>query len=388
MKETAAKVLALDGLRGLAALLVFITHASGAYLHLIPGVNLNGMGKNGVYLFFLLSSFLLTGPFLVDPSKLVRRDSLMNYLWRRFIRVYPLYIVLVTVGFLLNLAYARGVFPFDSLTRLYPLSVKEWINHVLLLQGKGVLWSILVEFRYYLVLPFVAAVFAFVCRNRPIPAVVAGVALVVGSSLMFPPTGTDQGGYGLAEFLPLFIAGSTLAVVVRALPEQGTARWSVPGRVWDWLALAAGVAIVLRIPATWSWVTGQEIPRTYFHKDYALWALLWAAVMMGALAGAGPTRRIFENGALRFMGNISFSFYMLHMPVLILVQRLVGPRPGAGWIAFAATTAVSYASWKLVEMPFLKIQSRRRPVVGVGSADVEIVPGDAAETEQTTRRAA
>ncbi|WP_397535366.1 acyltransferase family protein [Roseateles sp.] len=55
---------ALEGLRGMAALMVIASHASGLGLDLIPGLSLTGIGKQGVYLFFALSAFLLTWQWL------------------------------------------------------------------------------------------------------------------------------------------------------------------------------------------------------------------------------------------------------------------------------------------------------------------------------------
>ena len=56
---------ALDGLRGLAVLMVFLSHTSLSGHRALPFVNFAGTGKMGVFLFFILSSFLLTYPFLI-----------------------------------------------------------------------------------------------------------------------------------------------------------------------------------------------------------------------------------------------------------------------------------------------------------------------------------
>src|SRR4051812_21002492 len=87
---------ALDGLRGLAVLLVLLDHASDTDLRLFPAANMNRAGKYGVYLFFVLSAFLLTPPLLLRPStELVRARTWINYAIRRFMRIFPLYAVVL-----------------------------------------------------------------------------------------------------------------------------------------------------------------------------------------------------------------------------------------------------------------------------------------------------
>src|SRR5206468_4060067 len=82
---------ALDGVRGLAVLLVFFSHCSNKGVSLISNWDFSGIGKSGVWLFFLLSSFLLTYPFIAKGKQAFATASLGQYFWRRALRVYPLY---------------------------------------------------------------------------------------------------------------------------------------------------------------------------------------------------------------------------------------------------------------------------------------------------------
>ena len=87
--QISSHVPALDGARGLAILLVLLDHASDAHLYLFAGADLNRAGKYGVYLFFVLSSFLLTLPFCAGRAPTDLR-SWLNYGMRRFLRIFPL----------------------------------------------------------------------------------------------------------------------------------------------------------------------------------------------------------------------------------------------------------------------------------------------------------
>src|SRR3954447_733875 len=96
--DRAQRFPALDGLRGLAVLLVLLDHASDAELRLFPGANMNRAGKYGVYLFFVLSAFLLTHLLLLTPAeKLARFRTWFTYFVRRFLRIFPLYALVLLV---------------------------------------------------------------------------------------------------------------------------------------------------------------------------------------------------------------------------------------------------------------------------------------------------
>ena len=128
----------LDGVRGLAALLVLAQHT---------GLTKTG-GIFGVWLFFCLSGFLLASPFVGQPSLALSRSYMTNYLIRRIKRIVPMYYVMITV------------------TILFLGRIGDAIRHYLFLQADGHLWSISQEMFFYLILPLVMAVSYLLCRNR------------------------------------------------------------------------------------------------------------------------------------------------------------------------------------------------------------------------------
>jgi len=96
----------LDGLRGCAALIVVCSHTSNSGMFFLPFLDLRGIGKSGVFLFFLLSSFLLTLP-LLRKGKEVLSFSVMSHYWqRRFFRIYPLYTIYLLMGVISSLVIA------------------------------------------------------------------------------------------------------------------------------------------------------------------------------------------------------------------------------------------------------------------------------------------
>ena len=111
-----AQINSLDGLRGLAILIVFFAHTSNEKILLLPFLDLYGIGKGGVYLFFILSSFLLTLPFIKMGKKSMTKAFFLKYAYRRFMRIYPLYILylagILIVSYLVAHVQEPVVIPF------------------------------------------------------------------------------------------------------------------------------------------------------------------------------------------------------------------------------------------------------------------------------------
>src|SRR5437588_9009399 len=175
---------ALDGLRGLAILLVMGYHfgqdADGGGTALGPFLSpVFGVGYHGVDLFFVLSGFLITG-ILLDMKD--RPRYFRNFYIRRILRIFPLYYaVLFCLLVLLPLLVTPPVFPFAEAQRrqawlwLYASNIYHaWTGHWRL-TGFSHLWSLAVEEHFYLIWPVVI----FFCRARG--ALVVSAACLVAS---------------------------------------------------------------------------------------------------------------------------------------------------------------------------------------------------------------
>jgi peptidoglycan/LPS O-acetylase OafA/YrhL len=383
---------ALDGVRGLAVLLVFLSHCSNKGVSLVPFTDFRGMGKTGVWLFFLLSSFLLTYPFIAKGKEAFSFPALKNYAWRRALRVYPLYFLYCLLA-LATTPFISQLIPEGTVTTAgkepgipFLLTPWEFIEQMLLLKGKGLTWSILVEFKFYFDLPLLAVCFVLVFkRNLWLSAALtaAGVAL---AAWFWPDSDTNDPRLG--PYLPIFLIGSFLALLHWHSHEQ---KWlqmrsaKVGLEIAGWLSLAVLVAL---IPSVASLLTGQEVPYNAFHKQFLLFCSLWAIVLVATIHGYGGLRAMFAQHVLRFFGFISFSFYLLHVIVLngmntiyhkVLDSSGLSPmveqfvtNPILGWSILAATTLVSYVSYRLIEKPLASLRlyapkpkSRPMPVAEV-----------------------
>ena len=346
----------LDGLRGMAVLIVFLSHTSNGGIHLLPFADFSGIGKSGVFLFFVLSSFLLTLPFIKKGENAQNKTFLLNYLFRRFFRIYPLYFLYLLLALVTSLTIWKL---FDHHTPVgipFVLSFNEFLEHLFLLQGKGVTWSILVEFRYYFILPILALTYSVIFKNKILPSITLTVLLIAITQTIWPQSESLQNDPRLGPYLPIFFMGSLLAVFFyrwkeSPLSSNGKALLFIEGA-----GILAIIVLIFMIPSVSSSVLGKEIPFNYYHKQFIVFGILWSLVVFSCAVGAGKTRNFFESAFLRYLGFISFSVYLLHVIATQIIRSLGGGMPMQGWLILIFTIVISHISWMLIEKPTSKIR--------------------------------
>ncbi len=355
LSDSRFQIDALDGLRGLAVLMVFVSHASKNHMNLLPGLDLSGIGKSGVYLFFLLSSFLLTLPFLVKGKAAFTFRPMTNYFLRRFLRIYPLFIFYLLTCILGTWLVVR----FQIVTPLggipFALSWSELWDHLLLQKGYSVTWSIPVEFRYYFVLPLVAALYVFIGKARLWLSLGFSALLIAATQFFWPQSSVPLNSPYLGPYLCIFLMGATLAVVYHwwhrsSWQSSLSVRWLIEGG--GWISL---VVIALMTPLVISLWMQQEIPDTYFHRQFLLYGLLWSMVLLACVGGRGVLAKVFSLPVLRYLGFISFSLYLFHITAIKLFATFAPELPGVAWLALIMSIIIAHLTWTFIEKPSAKI---------------------------------
>lgn len=337
----------LDGLRGLAALIVVASHASGLGLHLVPGLDLTGIGKPGVYLFFVLSAFLLTRQCL-RAMQAQRFDgaALRQFMLRRLLRIYPLYVLVLLVGWALA---PRGLG--------VSLDGAAVARHLLLLEGRDIYWSVPVEFMYYLCIPPLAW-----GLTRPLGVgfkLAALLAIGLGAAMIWPPRSAPLNSAVLGYYLPILLCGSLAAwwgESRRNSLRAGDAgsRFLSSGDVSLLLLLALSVPSVHR-------ALGSGAGVDALHRWFLGWGMLWSLVLTGLLAGRLPAwRGLLEWSGLQRCGHWCFGIYLLHMPALYLAKRLPLPASLQAWLALALALAVAAAAHRWIERPCQRLAGPAR----------------------------
>jgi peptidoglycan/LPS O-acetylase OafA/YrhL len=349
----------LDGVRATAAIIVLLSHFSNSGFLDYAGFSLSGIGKSGVYLFFFLSAFLLTRLLILRDLRFWQPRPMAEYLARRTLRIYPLVIVYLLVSLVATALAVRYL----GRPAGFPLTIDggEFVGHLLLMQGKGVLWSIPVEFKYYFLLPFVAFAMAFGLRRSVTGTILAVAAFCALVEIWLALNESRTGGIALRYYIQIFILGSLLGGV-DALFRERLKRIEGRLRPLATLLLLASVAVyVLLIPDVASRLRGAPVDAEAIQTQYLLFGVLWLCFFAGLMFGAPVFRRVFETRALRYVGLLSFSVYLWHEGVIRMFHWLdLGLSPTYAWvILFAVTLAISHLSFVLVERPCLKISPAR-----------------------------
>ncbi len=368
MRERVVELPALTGLRGFAALWVLLYHVwalSGAPLLALPGVeslrlsHFLSIGWAGVDLFFCLSAFLLALPYARWRHAGAPRPDTTQYLQRRVLRIYPAYLVQLTI--LLTLA---GLFGIGRL-----LTPGELVAHLLLWFNIGREWvapllgvwfTLPIEFAFYLLLPFLAPLLD---RRRWPWLLLASVAITIGyRMLMFDLVATEPVPVRVIEierlpgrldqFVIGMLAGSAfVAAGVRGWRPQDPARWFIGG------ALGVVFAVALLIVNADTYWDGHPLLFVW----HGLFSIALVPVLLGAAWSAKPAMTMLANRAMRHLGAVSFGVYLWHMPlVLALVPHLPVSLPASMrfWLLLAivlpATLLLAQLSHVLVEQPFLR----------------------------------
>ena len=304
----------MEGLRGLAVLLVFMQHygvqallaidLAGAAL---PAAQwMRNLGNLGVELFFILSGFLIYG------TLLRRRPGFAGFMRRRAQRIYPAFLCVFALAVAAHLALASGEIPADPAAAIGLL-----LANLLLLPGimevrplLDVAWTLSWEMGFYLLLGLGVPALGMPAwpRARRVAGILAAMACVTLACALAP------GGAGpLSVPLPLIplLAGMLLFEV----SEVGFP--PIPAAA----ALIAGVAVLV---AT-QWLVPWPLLREWFET-----LALWLVVLTG-LRGGNVVAGALSGTALRWLGNMSYSFYLLHGAVLVAVFRTLVGLVGGGW---------------------------------------------------------
>ncbi|MFF3447449.1 acyltransferase family protein [Streptomyces sp. NPDC002667] len=355
-EEARQHVRGLDGLRGLAALYVMLFHC---WLYTFPGYPhssapgwLGGLmfGRFAVVFFLVLSGFSLA----ISPArKGWHIGSHGGYLRRRAWRILPPY----WAALALSLVIAAFVVP---ASHFGPPTAKTIAVYGLLLQDtlfaptpNGAFWSISVEAELYLVFPLLV----FLRRRLGAAVLVAGVTLpVVARGLMAANASPVEGNNWLTPHLaPVFVAGLVGAGIVAASPR-------IRRLPWHWLAALATVPVLaIGIAKGSVWTVNH-----YFWMDLAVapaMTMLIAAVTTGKPA---ILTRILTTRPIRGLGDFSYSLYLIHLPIVMVVIRRIAPHfVSAGlptfWFTLALAVPVSIlGSWlfaQIFELPFKRSRS-------------------------------
>lgn len=342
---------ALDGVRGLAIVLVMIEHT-----HLAP---FHGGGL-GVDLFFVLSGFLISGLLLAEFER-SRGLDIRRFYYRRGLRLLPALLVVVAATTAVALAYrdsqmGRATLAMAPKTLFYVANL-GWtdVGNPSLLAHT---WSLSVEEQFYLVWPLALLL---LLRTRLSRSALVGVALAAAglatvtrtvSYLIGPDTPEHFGRWYFRTDTKIdaLLLGCAIALLLASdLPHR---RWFARLPVG-----AVGVASLTALLAVIPWV---HQTRATFMVQLSVFRLAAAGLVLAFVVGRAPSwlEQAFSTRWLRFTGILSYSLYLWHFPVFALSQDRLGRSLKSLMVELPVTLALAYGSYRLVERPFLRARER------------------------------
>lgn len=373
------EIRSLDGLRAVAALMVVVFH----FLLWIKAYNIPISQAtnspwyflaNGVWLFFVLSGFLLFLPYARAMLTDRPLPSAINFYRRRALRILPAYWVCLLIVAVAENQMRRTVEPLNMLVHFLMIHDDfPRFNRDL----EGPFWTLAVEAQFYLFLPLLAwGISRVVGASRSLARLVTGIVSLIALALAtqwvdsivmstLPNVdGADRtpgGVFVLAtmgmqgKFLVVFAVGMLCAALYVVMIEQRRMSAEMARRFGTVALVLALVLFAIAIPF---WEKGAVLfdPGTYWDWDILGYPLISAAafgaLMLAVLFGKGRLGKVFEWGPLRFIGLISYSVYLWHLPVL---QGLAPPFDGFALpLRLLCIPIVAHASYQLIERPFLK----------------------------------
>ncbi len=323
----------LDGIRGLAALYVVVNHI---FLRAFPGYPVDGApfwagwfiyGRFAVVVFIVLSGFSLA----LSPSRRGwRLDSLPRFAHRRIRRIVPAY--WAALAFSLAVAWLIVPPPGQGVPDVRSVVVNGLLvqNLVHAPSPNRAFWSIAVEAQLYILFPLLL----LTLRRRGAILMVAAVTLVVAAVGIVGPH-VSHLDFIVVQSPPDLAALFAVGILSAGIVGAGAARRSWP---WAWLALGAAAPVLAAI-----WWQGSV---------WTLDHLFWVDLMLGPAVGCllaglatgrpAPLLRLLDTRPLRSLGWSSYSLYLTHGPIVVVVyERVVAGRVGPGVPAFLVSLALA-----------------------------------------------
>ena len=346
----------LDALRGLAAALVFAFHwywcsftGSASNRHLVLLAKLLaplGYGDCGVPIFFVLSGFCIHMAFCrsVSPSPSTLGEGRgegrfrhTTFLHRRFWRIFPAYFLWLTIFALWHPGRPAPFAPAAILTHALMLH-----NFTLqyFLQINSSFWSLAVEWQFYLAYP---------------------LFLLLRRRIGMPRTMFLAFALSAAYCLALTVAGDSSPILVRSVLAS-YAQWTLGALLAE--RFAAGKPILLPPRITLLIAIPAALLLTARQDQWA--SLAWSLSAASIIDWWIRQDSFMPPRLLVWFGTISYSFYLIHEPIVEWMTALLG-RPDVPHIAliFAASLAVTlvaaWATYRLIELPGIAMGRRPRP---------------------------
>ena len=359
------RVSELDGIRGIAILLVMFFHF-GSFVPNHPTLmyttasQVLNFGWCGVDLFFVLSGFLITGRLLDSVGS---QNYFSAFYVHRALRILPVYYLAVFVFFEVVPVAPRwfgwDVPKISSTEQLwYWLHVSNWRTAFdpYVYPQVGHFWSLAIEEQFYLAWPLLV----LTCSRRRLLQVCAGLILVCWLARSLPPVQALSAQYPnlLYRLTPFridsLVFGASAAVIVR---DQW---WTTRAQRCLRLVFVSGCIVISAVVVVAGTTSTSSGPMTIF--GYTALGMTFTCAVLYATWNAGSAgigTRILRNSMLTSFGKYSYAMYVVHISMMFIQIHMPpghGSTPLTILARIGATYLVAVLSWICIERHFLRLK--------------------------------
>ncbi len=338
----------LDGLRGLAALTVFFSHTMGffsaspliIYLQQSP-LRTFWDGAAAVDLFFVLSGFVLTLPFISGVKKI----NYFHYVIRRLFRLYPAYYLALVVSLSLRYIYSPlDLYPLNEWAQSFwtnqdPITLKLIATHPTLVLKTNthaidpVVWTLFTEMKMSLLLPLF--MYLLLCNQDFFyqTCLVIGVFILVGYT-------------GKIGAFPLFALGAYLASNLNFFSRR--------------IKQMSKIYLLTAFMTTFCLYGNRWILPTNQYES--LLTGIASFLIIVAVINLNSLKMLLQARLFIFLGKTSYSFYLLHLPILLVITSLFYHKTNSllicALITLTVTYSLAYIIYLLIELPAIELGRR------------------------------
>jgi peptidoglycan/LPS O-acetylase OafA/YrhL len=365
--QTGTRIPALDGLRGVAILLVLLRHS-------VAGTEINShvwnavlvplrLSWSGVDLFFVLSGFLIGGILLNARES---RNYFRTFYIRRAFRILPVYCIFLALYLGRHVVAYMFAGHFGSTS---PLPV-PWFSFLTFTQNLWMVafgwfgpmaiaptWSLAVEEQFYLTVPFL------IRRMRTQTLFAVLICIIIGAPILrgILPYVLTHGDFGTYVLMPC--RADALALGVLGALAFRSARFRQRVRNSSWLVYSLVGVTFIGVAFLTIRGTNQYSPPTATWGLSCL-ALFYASILMIAVCKTGGIlERVLSLGVLRRLGAVAYCTYLIHEILIVATRGALSAhtdlsRPGVwaigGVLGVSMALAIASLSWKFLEKPLLR----------------------------------
>lgn len=349
MENKTKYIKGLDGLRALAVIMVLAYHLK------IPFAK---SGLLGVTVFFVLSGFLITR-ILITEIEETHTIDLKNFWVRRIRRLIPavlsMAVVIIFVSAVVNrVVFTKGCKDFVASV----LGFNNWwqiFNKVSYFEAAGApspfthCWSLAIETQFYLIYPLLLLLLARVVRGRKkrgkvfaiVSALLAVVSMILMAVLYNPNGDPSRVYYGTDTRAFALLIGALAAIQL----EYRIIKVRLSRKIW---ALIGSISLIV---LTCMMVFISSYSSFLYYGGQAIVSLLTAFVVYAVTVSRSMLNKILGHNALKWIGDRSYSIYLWHYPIIILIS---GGKKSAWWIMIieiVLSVVLAELSYRFIETP-------------------------------------